>query len=113
MIYLILTLSLFESLIVVTCETSSIVIEDIGELSDFFVRRRKRIVRITGVHGCVRHVQEHRSTGVVRVDQSHRFLRENVRGILAVQVPGRFHAPSHVQAPVRLNFYSRFHYAIK
>lgn len=88
-----------------TCEPSSIVIEDIVELGDFLVRRRKRIVRVSGVHGRVGQVQEHRPTRVVLVDQSHRLLRENVRGILTVQVPRWLHAPSHVQAPIRLHFY--------
>lgn len=86
-----------------TCETSSIIIEDIIKLSDFLVRCWERIIRISGMHGRMSKIQEQRPTRVMIANQSYRLFRKNIRGIFTVQVPCRFHTPPHVQTAIRLH----------
>lgn len=86
----------------ITSKASTVVIEDVGELGDVLVVCRQGIVRISGVDCGVGQVEEHGATGVVIVDQFHSLLREHVRGILAVEVPGWLQSSPHVQSPIRL-----------
>lgn len=86
----------------VTSKSSTVVVEDFGEFGYVVVVCRQRVVRISGVDCGVGQVEEHRATGVVIVDQSNSLLREHVRRILAVEVPGRLQSSPHVQSPIRL-----------
>lgn len=92
----------FREISVVTSKPSTVVVEDVGELGDVMVGCRQRVVRISGMDCGVGQVEEHRATGVVIVDQFHSLLREDVRRILAVEVPGWLQSSPHVQSPVRL-----------
>lgn len=93
----------FREISVVTGKASTVVVEDIGELGDVLVGCRQRVVRISGVDCGVGQVEEHRPTGVVIVDQFHSLLREDIRGILAVEVPSWLQSSPHVQSPIRLH----------
>lgn len=70
----------------------------IGQLGHRVRRCRQRIVRIAGVDGRMRHVQEQRLRSIVRRNQAHRFVGQHVRCVLAGQIVGDLHAAAHIQA---------------
>lgn len=85
-----------------TSVSAAIIIPNVVESGDLRVRCWQGVVGIPGVHGSVSEVEEHGARRVVSVDKFLSFSGENIGGILAVEVPCWFQAPSHVQAPIRL-----------
>lgn len=83
-----------------TSISSPVIIRNVVKLFDGVRRRWQRIPRIARVRCRMGHVQEQRLRDIVRLDQTHRLVRDHVRRVRLCQVMRHLQVASHVQTHV-------------